>query len=143
MWKLKQALNAKFGSGSLEARCPVGWIVVLPGVDRPPVTTEFARDEVIDQSDLARDIGDRIRSAPSILQLATRGDLALLWQIFSYPGFPNQFFCDSWVVGFWRSRPWLAGHWIGRQSLGGGSSRFWIGWVTRRGDACVRSTYRG
>src|SRR5581483_8332063 len=69
--------------------------------------------------------------------------LALLWQIFSYPGFPNQFFCDSWVVGFWRSRPWLAGHWIGRQSLGGGSSRFWIGWVTRRGDACVRSTYRG
>src|SRR5262249_33736241 len=26
--------------------------------------------------------------------------LALLWQILSGTGFPNQFFCDSWVVGF-------------------------------------------
>ena len=75
MWKLKQALDAKFGHGSFEARCPIGWIVVLPGVDCPPVTTEFGRDEVIDQSDLARDIGDRIRSTPSIMQLASRGDL--------------------------------------------------------------------
>ena len=33
--------------------------------------------------------------------------LALLWQIFSGAGFPNHFFCDSWVVGFWRGRPWL------------------------------------
>jgi hypothetical protein len=29
--------------------------------------------------------------------------LTLLWQIFSGAGFPNQFFCDSWVVGFWRA----------------------------------------
>jgi hypothetical protein len=29
--------------------------------------------------------------------------LALLWQIFSGTGFPNQFFNDSWVVGFWRA----------------------------------------
>ena len=29
--------------------------------------------------------------------------LALLWQIFSGTGFPNHFFCDSWVVGFWRA----------------------------------------
>src|SRR5258708_34768729 len=26
--------------------------------------------------------------------------LALLWQIFACTGFPNHFFCDSWVVGF-------------------------------------------
>src|SRR6266513_1637139 len=26
--------------------------------------------------------------------------LALLWEILSGVGFPNQFFCDSWVVGF-------------------------------------------
>ena len=31
-------------------------------------------------------------------------------------------------------RPWLAGHWIGKASLDVGSSRFWIGWVTRRGE---------
>src|SRR5258708_37640193 len=29
--------------------------------------------------------------------------LALLWQILSGRGFPNQFFNDSWVVGFWRA----------------------------------------
>jgi hypothetical protein len=46
--------------------------------------------------------------------------LALLWQILSGTGFPNQFFCDSWVVGFWRGRPWLAGHRIGTTSLGTG-----------------------
>src|SRR6516162_7359156 len=27
------------------------------------------------------------------------GRLALLWQIFRGTGFPNHFFCDSWVVG--------------------------------------------
>ena len=41
-----------------------------------------------------------------------------LWQILSGTGFPNQFFCDSWVVGFWRGRPWLAGRRIGRDELG-------------------------
>src|SRR5262245_2892566 len=68
--------------------------------------------------------------------------LALLWQILSSTGFPNRFFCDSWVVGFWRGRPWLAGHRIGKTSLAIGSGRFWIGWATRRGDKCVRSTCR-
>jgi hypothetical protein len=29
--------------------------------------------------------------------------LALLWQNLSGTGFPNQFFNDSWVVGFWRA----------------------------------------
>src|SRR5262245_60130226 len=47
--------------------------------------------------------------------------LALLWQILSGTGFPNQFFCDSWVVGFWRGRPWLAGCRIGETSLNVGS----------------------
>src|SRR6266480_2834795 len=70
------------------------------------------------------------------------GDLALLWQILRGTGFPNQFFCDSWVVGFWRGRPWLAGRRIGETSLDVGSSRFWIGWVTKHGDKCARSTCR-
>jgi hypothetical protein len=68
--------------------------------------------------------------------------LALLWQILGGAGFPNQFFCDSWVVGFWRGRPWLPERWIGGMSLGVGSSRFWLAWATRRGDRCVRSTCR-
>jgi len=68
--------------------------------------------------------------------------LALLWQIFAIAGFPNHFFCDSWVVGFLGGRPWLAGNWIGKTSLDVGSSRFWIGWVTKDGDKCARSTCR-
>src|SRR5262249_25909531 len=46
--------------------------------------------------------------------------LALLWQILRGMGFPNQFFSDSWVVGFWRGRRWLAGHRIGKRSLDAG-----------------------
>ena len=36
--------------------------------------------------------------------------LALLWQILSAAGFPNQFFCDLWAVGFWRADP-ASGNW--------------------------------
>ena len=68
--------------------------------------------------------------------------VALLWEILGGAGFPNQFFCDLWVVGFWRGRPWLPERWIGGMSLGVGSSRFWLAWATRRGDRCVRSTCR-
>jgi uncharacterized protein (TIGR00730 family) len=69
--------------------------------------------------------------------------LALLWQILSGTGFPNQLFSDSWVVGFWRGRPWLAGHRIGETSLDAGLSRFWSGWGIKRDGKCVRSTSRG
>jgi predicted DNA-binding ribbon-helix-helix protein len=41
----------------------------------------------------------------------TSSSLALLWQIVDLVGFPNQFFDDSWAVGFWR-----ADH--GRQDFG-------------------------
>src|SRR6516225_8322521 len=43
---------------------------------------------------------------------------------------------------FWRGRPWLAGHRIGETSSDVGSSRFWIGWVTKHDDKCARSTCR-
>src|SRR5215471_15239822 len=35
---------------------------------------------------------------------------------------------------FWSGRPWLVGHRIGETSSDVGSSRFWIGWVTKHGD---------
>jgi Nuclease-related domain/UvrD-like helicase C-terminal domain/AAA domain len=76
MWKLKQVLEKKFGPGSLETRCPVGWIVILPDIDCPPMTTEFVRGEVIDQHDLVRDISRRIHGAPSLVQLEGRQDLS-------------------------------------------------------------------
>src|SRR5215475_9884142 len=43
---------------------------------------------------------------------------------------------------FWRGRPWLAGRRIGETSSDVGLSRFWIGWVTKHGDKCARSTCR-
>src|SRR5262249_27519460 len=44
----------------------------------------------------------RARGTPTFPSSKTPGSkwLALLWQILSGTGFPNQFFCDSWVVGF-------------------------------------------
>jgi hypothetical protein len=75
MWKLKHAMESKFGPGSSEARCPIGWMVVLPDVPCPPVTTEFVREEVIDQRDLEQDIALRIARAPSIDRLKERTDL--------------------------------------------------------------------
>src|SRR5262245_48097456 len=56
-------------------------------------------------------------AAGSGMSNSAKVGLALLWQILSGTGFPNQFFCDSWVVGFWRGRPWLAGCRIGKTSL--------------------------
>jgi hypothetical protein len=88
---------------------------------------------------LGRDDGVIARSVDADERICV---ITLLWQIFSGAGFPNQFFCDSWAVGFWRGRPWLAG-WIGKASFGVGSSRFWIGWVTKHGDKCAGSTCRG
>jgi hypothetical protein len=49
--------------------------------------------------------------------VAGNTSLALLWQILSGAGFPNQFFCDSWVVGLWRGRRWEAEDRIGGRSL--------------------------
>src|SRR5499426_2259820 len=63
-------------------------------------------------------------AAGSGMSNSAKVGLALLWQILSGTGFPNQFFCDSWVVGFWRGRPWLAGCRIGKTSLNVGSCRF-------------------
>jgi len=76
MWKLKQALASKFGAASFEARCPLGWMAIFPDIDCPPVTPEFSRAEVIDQSDLALDIAEKLLAAPSLAQLQTRTDLA-------------------------------------------------------------------
>lgn len=75
MWKLRSALATKFGHGSFEAKCPIGWIAVLPDVDCPPVTTEFTRPEVVDQADMQHDISARVQKAPSLVQLASRSDL--------------------------------------------------------------------
>jgi Nuclease-related domain/UvrD-like helicase C-terminal domain/AAA domain len=75
MWKLRQALVAKFGQGASESRCPIGWMAILPDVDCPPITPEFSRGEVIDQSDMMQDLSKRISGSPSLLQLSGRNDL--------------------------------------------------------------------
>src|SRR6516164_8580586 len=69
--------------------------------------------------------------------------LALLWQIFRRARDSQITFSvtHGWSA-FWRGRPWLAGRRIGETSSDVGSSRFWIGWVTKHGDKCARSTCR-
>lgn len=75
MWKLRRAVEVRFGPGSLEAKCPLGWLVILPDVACPPISPEFTRGEVIDASDLEHDITKRISCAPSIQRLLERSDL--------------------------------------------------------------------
>jgi hypothetical protein len=70
MWKLLSAIRRHFGDSSIEAQCPIGWIVVFPDVRCPPPTSEFVRAEVIDRDDMAADLRRRILGAPSIVNLA-------------------------------------------------------------------------
>lgn len=75
MWKLIDSLKRRFGEGSAAARCPVGWLVVLPDVPCPPLTPEATRDEIIDRDDLDGDIGKRVVNAPSLVRLLDRSDI--------------------------------------------------------------------
>src|SRR5262249_37576577 len=61
---------------------------------------------------------------------------------FSCTGFQITFSVTHGWSAYWRGRPWLAGRRIGETSSDVGSSRFWIGWVTKHGDKCARSTCR-
>src|SRR6058998_909047 len=108
----------------------------------PPCATPSSNSSLDYRRSDARIVEDGFAASSGVSKSA-KVVLALLWQILSGTGFPNQFFCDSWVVGFWRGRPWLAGRRIGKKSLDAFSSRFWVGWVTRRGAKCVLSTCRG
>lgn len=76
MWKVLAAIRSRFGSNSLEARCPVGWLAVFPDVPCPPVTPEATRDEIVDRYDMESDIGRRLSNAPSLARLSSRSDLA-------------------------------------------------------------------
>jgi hypothetical protein len=75
MWKLLTAIRTRFGPSSLEARCPIGWLVTFPDVPCPPVTPEATRDEIVDRDDMESDIGQRFSNAPALVRLASRSDL--------------------------------------------------------------------
>ena len=79
---------------------------------------------------------------PEALERERQRRLALLWQNFSGPGFPNQFFHDS-CGRLLEGRPCWAQRRIGKTSFEAGSSRSWIAWVIRRGGECVRFMWQG
>jgi putative tryptophan/tyrosine transport system substrate-binding protein len=54
-------------------------------------------------------IGEAYRQMGAYVDRILKGTSTTLADLEGGWGFPNQFFCDSWVVGFWRGRPWLAG----------------------------------
>ena len=72
MFKVRKALEARFGKNSAEARCPIGWMVVFTDTYAPPSSTDFVRAELIDCDDLARDAGTRIAASPSLAQAVTQ-----------------------------------------------------------------------
>ncbi len=65
MWNLLSFVQRRFGTNSPEARCPTGWMVIFPDAVCPPVTPEFARDEVVDRSQL-KDLVAQIDNCPSL-----------------------------------------------------------------------------
>jgi hypothetical protein len=67
MWKLLGFLKSRFGLGSPEARCPLGWIVIFPDAACPPRSPDFARGEVIDRAQLSA-VTRLIDGCPSLVE---------------------------------------------------------------------------
>lgn len=64
--KLRSALEKRFGRNSPEARCPIGWMVVLTDAYAPPPSPEFTREEVIDCGELIDGFAQKLAAAPSL-----------------------------------------------------------------------------
>ena len=52
MYALRDSIIKCFGKNSRESQCPIGYMVVFPDADCPPLAPEFERSDVIDFSDL-------------------------------------------------------------------------------------------
>lgn len=66
IWKLRTALENRFGRNSPEACSPIGWLLVLPDIPCLPPSPEFTRPEVLDMHDLHGQIAVRMEAAPSL-----------------------------------------------------------------------------
>jgi Nuclease-related domain/AAA domain/UvrD-like helicase C-terminal domain len=66
MWNLLKYIRRRFGSNSPEARCPMGWTVIFPDAVCPPSTPDFARNEVVDCTQLQR-LLELIDNCPSLI----------------------------------------------------------------------------
>ncbi|WP_338501523.1 NERD domain-containing protein [Sphingomonas kaistensis] len=66
MFKLRKAVEERFGQNSAEAHVPFGYLVVLPDVDCPPPCPEFARGDVLDRHNLERPIAALIEKCPTL-----------------------------------------------------------------------------
>jgi len=66
MFKLLAAIQATFGNGAAEARCPLGWAVIFTDTVDPPPSPDYVRAELTDELDLARQPAIRLQNAPSL-----------------------------------------------------------------------------
>jgi hypothetical protein len=79
MFKLIAAIRDRFGAGSAEAKCPVGWAVVFTDTASPPQSPEFHRAELVDTHDLDAGPVSALEEAPSLTgALRSRGTPAPL-----------------------------------------------------------------
>ena len=72
MFKLLEALKARFGPSSPEARCPLGWIVIFTDTSSPPESPDFTRAELIDNHDLVANPIEKLRECLSLDQAVER-----------------------------------------------------------------------
>src|SRR3974390_472472 len=73
-----------------------------PNHPPPPFATLSSNSSLDHRRTDASNADDGFTASPCVSESA-KVVLALLWQIFSGTGFPNQFFNDLWVVGFGRA----------------------------------------
>ncbi|MGN3973642.1 NERD domain-containing protein [Tsuneonella sp. SYSU-LHT278] len=66
MFKLRRAIESRFGKHSMEAQVPTGYVVIFPGVDCPPPSPEYTRRDVIDRQDLDRPIAQLLSECPTL-----------------------------------------------------------------------------
>lgn len=78
MFKLKEAVEDRFGKGSHESRAPLGYLVAFPDVDCPPPCPEFCRGDVVDRQDLEKPVAAAIRNCPTLSSAASRPSSSLL-----------------------------------------------------------------
>jgi hypothetical protein len=72
MFKLLSAIRNRFGDGSEEVRCPVGWAVMLTDCAAPPPSPEFQRGEVLDSMDFQQSPIGKLEAVPSLVQALER-----------------------------------------------------------------------
>lgn len=78
MFKLRRAIEGRFGKNSIECQVPLGWMVAFPDCSAPPVSPELVRADILDCGDLRGQISTRIENCPTLKQAREKLDTKII-----------------------------------------------------------------